>query len=148
MTKLNFSKVGGHDIGPILGLSPWAGPMEKWQRLALGIRSDLPEHAQERAEWGNILEAPVADTWITKTEPDRFDEWRPGVSREPADPDWIRYTIDRERPGRRPDCIPICILSEGFSAWSLSGVESICPETDLSVATTVESAKTALTAVD
>lgn len=99
MTRLNLTKIGGSDVAPILDISPFSSSISVWQRLTLGVRDEINEHARERMEWGNILETPVKTKWVEKFEPERADEWRAGVSREPSDPDWIRYTVDFERAG-------------------------------------------------
>jgi len=96
---LNFAKIGGSDVAPILGLSPFKAPVDVWQRIALGIKTDLPAHALERVKWGQRLELPTGQAWIEENEPARAHEWKPGKSIEPDDPNWIRYTVDFERPG-------------------------------------------------
>ena len=96
---LNFTKIGGSDVPAIIGASPFKAPIETWQRLALGVRAELPTGSLERVKWGQRLETPVAQAFFEDHEPDRIDEWRAGVSREPADPNWVRYTVDFERPG-------------------------------------------------
>tara|TARA_Y100001938_G_scaffold140616_1_gene209074 strand:- start:242 stop:1243 length:1002 start_codon:yes stop_codon:yes gene_type:complete len=99
MQKINFTKVGGTSVPAILGLSPFSGPFDEFNRLALGVRSELPEHAKERARWGQILENPVAREFISRHDSKNAAAWSQPESQEPDDPNWIRYSIDLQRPG-------------------------------------------------
>lgn len=52
--------VGGSEIAAICGLSPWKTPVQVWLDKVMDVQQDFSEDAEERMEWGNLLEEPVA----------------------------------------------------------------------------------------
>ena len=51
--------IGGTAVSAILGLNPWAGPWDAWQRILHNVQPETNE-AMER---GARLEGPIAEVW-------------------------------------------------------------------------------------
>jgi len=56
--------IGGSDVAPILGISPWASPLD----VFLDKRGELPDQPENEAmRWGNILEPVVRQEYANRT---------------------------------------------------------------------------------
>ena len=57
--------IGGSDVGAIMGLNPWKSPVEVW--LEKTGHSEPPDlSGKESVEWGNRLEAVVAEKFADR----------------------------------------------------------------------------------
>lgn len=57
--------IGGSDVAPILGLSPWRTPLNVWEDK-LGLGEDVDE-TSPALYWGNLLEAPIRQAYADAT---------------------------------------------------------------------------------
>jgi putative phage-type endonuclease len=58
--------IGGSDVAPILGLSPWASPIDVWESKVNPIKEDDGEIA-DCLHFGNVLEDVVAQEFVRRT---------------------------------------------------------------------------------
>lgn len=83
------SGIGGSDVAGILGLSPWATPLDVYlSKVEPPVERDLGEPAY----WGNVLESVVADEYQRRTRSPVVAV--PELLRS-VDHDWMVANIDR-----------------------------------------------------
>lgn len=87
------SGLGASETATILGLNDWTTPLAIWQEK-VSTGPVLDEGVGEAAEWGSVLEAPVA-RMVARRFPDLGKLMpSPGLLRHPEHP-WMLATLDR-----------------------------------------------------
>jgi len=56
---LRATRVGASEVGAVMGVDPFRGPMRVWERLVLGTETE----PSERMRLGSALEVPIARFW-------------------------------------------------------------------------------------
>lgn len=56
--------IGGSDVAPILGLSPWRTPYQVWEEKT---GRSTESHQSDAMYWGTLLEDDIAQAYATKT---------------------------------------------------------------------------------
>lgn len=88
--------IGGSDVAAIMGINPWKSPLEVW--LEKTGRAEPPDlSGNEKVEWGNRLEAAVADKFAD-AHPD-MKVLRKNCTMVSKDRPWAFANIDREARG-------------------------------------------------
>jgi putative phage-type endonuclease len=64
--RARTGNIGGSDVAPILGLSKWCSPFERWLHLTGQVPPEDQEPS-EAARWGNLLEPIVAAEFSERT---------------------------------------------------------------------------------
>lgn len=83
--------VGGSDVAPIMGLSPWTSPLEVWMDKT-GLREHEDISGRESVAMGTELEATVLDMY-RRRHPDRRATRSNAVLRSLARP-WAQASLD------------------------------------------------------
>lgn len=60
---LRATRVGASEVGAIMGIDPFRGPLRVWERLTLGTETQ----PSERMRLGSALEEPIARFWSRET---------------------------------------------------------------------------------
>jgi len=88
--------IGGSDVAAIMGINPWKSPLEVW--LEKTGRADPPDlSGKQSVEWGNRLEAAVADRFA-EAHPE-LKVLRKNCTMISKDRPWAIANIDRELRG-------------------------------------------------
>lgn len=61
--SLRASRVGASEVGAVMGVDPFRGPLRVWERLTQGKESE----PSERMRVGSALEEPIARLWAAET---------------------------------------------------------------------------------
>jgi putative phage-type endonuclease len=115
--------VGGSEVAPILGLSPWASRFSLWYAKA-GLAETAFEMTPE-VEWGNRLEAAVL-TKFQDEHPDLYVDTDAGTFHHPdrpwqiANPDGLAYG-----PGPGIDSIVEAKTARWADGWGDPGTDEI-----------------------
>jgi putative phage-type endonuclease len=113
--------IGGSDAAAILGLSPWAGPMDIW----LAKTGQVAEPAETEAMWwGSALEDLVARRYTEKTGRAVYNPER--IFRH-ADHDFIIGTPDRLVVGDRRGVEIKTASGYARDHWGESGTDQVPP---------------------
>jgi putative phage-type endonuclease len=83
--------IGSSDIPKILGLSRYGTAAHVWLEKTARTASD---EGSEAAEWGTVLEDPIARQWVKRYSDDRFRISRIGMVRNDTVP-WMLASPDR-----------------------------------------------------
>lgn len=97
--KARRSGLGASDTATILGLNPWGTALEVWQEKTSATPPDDRE-LSDAAEWGNILEHPVAVQTVKKYPELGKILPTPGLLAHPEHR-WMLATVDRLLVPRR-----------------------------------------------
>ena len=82
--------IGSSDVGPLLGMSPFATPYSLWVEKT----EELPEQEDTDAlRWGRRLEAVIADEFAERHP--MLDLWKPNVMYAHADRPYMQANPDR-----------------------------------------------------
>src|SRR5690606_7815110 len=100
--------LGASDTAAILGLNPWATPLQVWQEK-VDTSAPADEPVSEAAEWGSILEAPLARQTVARHPELGKLVPSPGLLQHPDHP-WMLATIDRGLTPRGGDGTVTAIL--------------------------------------
>lgn len=60
--SLRASRVGASEVGAVMGLDPFRGPLRVWERLTMGKEVE----PSERMRLGSALEVPIARFWAAE----------------------------------------------------------------------------------
>lgn len=82
--------IGASDIAAIVGVSPWATPLQVWSSKLV----DLPDDPDEAMAWGTRLEPVILDAW--QSEEGRNPVTRRGVLLRNIERPWMMVTLDGE----------------------------------------------------
>lgn len=104
--------IGASDVGPILGLSKWAGPLTVWHSKLSGY--DQPE--TDPMGIGKALEPWIVGKF-TRTHPDLYVTARPGMFRDAARP-WRMVTPDAEASADPDRPANILFEAKTASRWA------------------------------
>lgn len=95
--------IGGSDVAAILGVSPWARPIDVWLRLT-GRGGEVPENPA--MEWGRRLEGVVVQKYADSLD-DGYDVRHLSESRHDGASDWMRAS---------PDAV---VMQGGVEVWGV-----------------------------
>lgn len=114
--EIRKARIGGSEVPAVLGISPFAGPMDVWCRICHGIEK---ERAPELTI-GNYLE-PCAMQWYRDT---TGQTTLPAASMVHAEHDWLSATPDGYSRGRYVALVE-AKTSRNRDDWGADGTDEV-----------------------